>query len=676
MANNNKKTVLQRLTDVVIGGGTNYYTPRTTSVTYNLPSKLNNNDALYTFSSKDERDSKLLQLKQQKLLSFQWKKSGYDTSMEQLAGATQTKIMYRDADLMDQWPEITKALDIKSEEATCLKNGKMLNVYSKSERIKAVLEDLFDNRLSLKVILPEIAREMCKYGNDFRLLNIDVNEGILGWRQLPVQEMRRIENGLNGLYGNGTITANLYNLKPDETKFIWEGHNEQMPFKNWQVAHFRLIRNATFLPYGVSDLNSARRYWRMLSMMEDAMMIYRLERSIERRIFKVNVGAIDDVDVPAFLQEFANTFKRAPIVDPLTGQVDLRKNFLDASHDYFIPVRSGQDPTSIDTLQSAQNATSMDDIQYMENKLLTCLGVPKAFLNFQEAQGKAQNLSLMDIRFCRSINYIQQVLLMELTKIAIIHLYLLGFEDELTNFTLSLNNPSNQIELMELDNITKRIAAATSALAEQGCGIPLMSWHGVQKEIMGKTDAEIATMLNEIRLESAISTELQLTNQIIKKTGLFDKVDRIYGEPGAKYDFSQLEGGEGPGGGGLGGGAAMGGDFGGDDFGSDFGGGFDEPGGDLEGDVSGETGGADLDSPDMSNLNEVRNIIDASNQRKKQAIDEYINEVLTGEKDGFGGYRKQISDTLFINEELDTCIKGMELIEEQINKDNELTLID
>ena len=384
MANNANKTIFQRLTDVVIGTGkgansTSQEKALIQTPVYNMGRQDN---VLYTFSNKEERDTKLLQLKQQKLLSYQWLRSGYETSMQQMAGATQVRVMYRDADLMDQFPEISRALDIYSEEATCLKKGKMLNVNSKSERIKSILDDLFINRLDIHVILPEIAREICKYGNDFRLLNIDTEEGIVGWRQLPVHEMRRVENGIQNVYGGATVNANLYNLQPDETKFVWEGHNEQQPFKNWQIAHFRAIRNSIFLPYGVSICNSARRAWRMLSMMEDGMLLYRLERSVERRIFKVNVGAIDDVDVPAFLQDFANSFKRAPMIDPETGMMDLRKNFLDVSQDYFLPVRPGGDPSSIESLGAAQNITSMDDINYMQNKILTAMGVPKTFLNF------------------------------------------------------------------------------------------------------------------------------------------------------------------------------------------------------------------------------------------------------------------------------------------------------
>jgi hypothetical protein len=215
-------------------------------------------------------------------------------------------------------------------------------------------------------------------------------------------------------------------------------------------------------------------------------------------------------------------------------------------------------------------------------------------LNFQEPQGKGQNLSLLDVRFNRTINRLQQAILMELNKIAIIHLYLLGYEDDLTNFTLTLNNPSNQIEMMELDNLNKRIGAASAALAEQGGGLPIMSWHMAQKKIMGLTDTEIANLLEEIRLEAALSIELQKTYEIIKQTHLFDKVDRIYGEPGAKYSPG-LPGEDG----GLGGGAGAPPMMGGGDFDGGLGD-LGEPGGEEEGDIGGAEGGADLGGMDAN----------------------------------------------------------------------------
>ena len=665
MANKNEnRTAFQKLTDVIIGTGTGAATRQNSVATYNINPSSN---VLYTFNSKEERDQKLLQMKQQKLLAYQWKKINYDSTMNSLAGAaTQVKVMYRDADLMDQWPEISAALDIYAEEATTLKKGKMLNVYSKSERIRAILEDLFINRLDLNVTLPAIIRSACKYGNDFWYLNIDEKNGILGWRPLDVHQMLRIESGLESVYGGPAPSANLYNLKPDEVKFVWEGHNETQPFLNWQVAHFRLIKNTIYLPYGCAILNGARRHWRLLSMMEDALFLYRLERSVERRIFKVNVGAIDEADVQAYLQDFANNFKRAPIIDPQTGQIDLRRNFLDVSQDFFIPVRPGQENvSSIDTLNSAQLDHGMEDIEYMERKILAILKVPKTFLNFTEAQGKGQNLALMDVRFSRTINWIQQTILMELTKIAIIHLYLLGFEDDLTNFSLTMNNPSNQIELMELDNMTKRMNLASQALAEQGGGIPLMSWHDVQKEILGKTDAEISTILNEIRLESAIANELQLTSQIIKKTGVFDKADRLYGEPGAKYDFRVLEGGDMGGPGGLSGGGGMGPMDSG--FGDDMGGFGGE---DMSADMGGQEGSADLGGDLGGNEGGEANLMERKKAKKNPLLEDifsrYNKEVLT-EKERHIERPEIINKGIMINEELMSKLEALE----KIHKDSD-----
>ena len=661
-----RRTRLQTLSDVMIGVTRGY--PATAaqqpkSAIYNIaPSS----EVIFSTDDKAERDAKLKELKQQRLLAYQWQKIGYETSMEQMAGASQVKVMYRDADLMDAWPEIGRALTIVSDEATTINSkGKILNIYSKSPRIKAILEDLFINRLDFNLWSKTIMRATAKYGNEFMFLNIDAKNGVTGWRELPVHEVTRLENGMLNAYSGTYASAGVtQNIKPDDVKFVWEGHNQQIPFKSWQVAHFRLINDSLYLPYGVSWLNHSRRHWRMLSMMEDGMLLYRLERSVERRIFKVNVGLIDDNDVPAFLQEFMNNIKRAPIIDPQTGQIDLRKNFLDVSADYVIPVRPGQDPTSIDNLNSAQNITSMDDINFMENKVLCGLGVPKSYLNFQEPQGKGQNLSILDIRFSRTVNSLQQAVLMELNKVAIIHLHILGYDDDLTNFTLSLNNPSNQIEMMELDNLVKRINAATAALAEQGGGIPLMSWHQVQRDIMGKSDSEIAETLDEMRLEAAVAIELQRTPEIIKRTHIFDNVDNIYGELGAEYS-PQIPGQEDMGGLGGGGGApAMGSGFG-DDLGD-----LGEPGADDMGSIGGEEastplggeGGGEGSTP-LAEAKSGYEHIDNYIRRLRKSPEEISNE------------RVALLDKNFlINEELNMAIKDLEKLEET-HKQNEKELL-
>ena len=591
---NNLYTVFQRLGSVFAGDAIRPDFMKDSNVY-----QIKHNDVIDTAQSPEEYQMKKLQAKQQTLIAKQWKKATYDINNQTLSGLNEIKLMYRDSELMDGFPEIGTALDIFSEEACVTsEQGFMVNVNSKSDRIKSILNDLFVNRLSINIILPMICRAMCKYGNNYMLLNIDKDNGIMGWKQLPVYEMERYENGTAYPYVSAPSVSlnNVDETKTEDTKFVWVGQTEYIPYRSWQIAHFRLLYDSQFLPYGVSVLNKARRHFRMLSMMEDMMLIYRLDRSIERRIFKINVGAIDTEDVPAYVQEIANNFKRTPIIDPMTGQIDLRKNIMCNTEDFFIPVRDENTPSPIETLPAGQNLTAMDDIKFIQNKLFTALRVPKSFLNFEEATGDGKNLSLMDVRFTRTTNRIQQALLMELNKIAMIHLFLLGFTDEITDFTLTMNNPSSQAEMLELENLAKKITTAKDAVSDPGGGIPLTSMTWAWRHIMKWSDKEIQRNLEEIRLEFALAAELAKTSQIIKRTKLFDPVDNIYGESGAEYSEGNPNEEGGPDGGAPGGGGGMpvgGGDM---DFGDEA------PGDDMEQGAEGEMPMEDAANEDMGNM--------------------------------------------------------------------------
>lgn len=346
----------------------------------------------------------------------------------------------------------------------------------------------------------------------------------------------------------------------------------------------------------------------MWSMMEDAMFIWRQDKAVDRRVFKIYVGAIDDEDVDAYVNDIANEFKRAPIIDPDTGQVDLRKNFMDVSSDFFIPVRHEDAPNPIENLPSSNSQLQMEDIEYMQAKMLCALRVPKSFLNFREEGGKAQNLSFVDVRFARAMNRGQQFLLMELNKIAMIHLYLMGLSDEMGNFSLTLNNPSSQIESMELDDTIKRLGALQTALSDPGTQIPMMSMHQGLKRIMHMSDSEIKDMFNEIMLERAMAEELRNTAAIIKKTGMFDQTYNIYGDYAAMAADSlpklpqEGEGGFGGAGGGFG--APAGGGMPVDDFGGGFGDAGMEDAGDVNGSTF-ETGMENAPDADSGNLMEA-----------------------------------------------------------------------
>lgn len=655
-------TVFQNLDKAVSG---NWIDQTSNNIGHNNSYDMSSNggDIIYKADNKEDYVKTKLELQQNAYLQNRWRKANVDLSVQAYNGLNNIRLMYRDADLMDAFPEIGAALDILSEESALSSpsTGNIINVYSKSDRIKNILEDLFVNRLDIHTTAVMVIRGMCKYGNQFMMLNIDNKNGVMGWRQLPVFNVERLESGIENPYG-GISLVNSNNINNDtdlSTKFIWtDEFNKQVPFRNWQIAHFRLINNSLYLPYGVSALNSARRHWRMLSVMEDLMLIYRLERSIERRVYKIFVGAIDDADVPAYIDEIANNFKRTPIIDPMTGQIDLRKNLMGIDNDIFIPTRSENAPTPIDTLQAGQNLTAMDDIKFVQNKVLTALRIPKTFLNFEENAGDGKNLALMDIRFTRTINRIQQAFLMELTKIATIHLYLLGFEDELTNFSLSMNNPSTQAEQLEIENLQKKISAVRDAVADPGNGIPVMSLTRALKEIMKWSDKEIQENLEEIRLEKALAAELEKTTQIIKKTGIFDTVDRVYGEPGAEY-LEDQQGGEGQdpmgGGGGapMGGGAPIGGDMGGDDLGGEV----DDLGNfgtDDSGDIAGNEGEIPMDN---SQPNE------SISRFKKKILKESVNNRIKSITNDSSYQRAKVFDkALMINEEFDALLKSLDEI--------------
>lgn len=680
-----KKTVFQAL-DSAISGNWNPQDTLTTHVN-SFSMKGDGDKVLYKTDNKEDYLQKKLELQQNKYLQDRWVKANVNLSVTAYAGLNNIKLMYRDADLMDAFPEIGAALDIASEEA-CLvgSDGMVVNVRSSSTRVKAILEDLFVNRLNIQLTAQMIVRAMCKYGNQFMLLDLDHKNGVKGWKQLPVFNVERVENGVQNPYSAGVnLSVNgVVNDGADlSTKFIWldEEGGTQVPFRDWQIAHFRLLNNSLYLPYGVSYINAARRHWRMLSLMEDMMLIYRLERSMERRVYKIFVGAIDDADVGAYVEKIANEFKRTPIIDPMTGQVDLRKNILAQDNDLFIPVRDENAPTPIDTLSAGQNMTALDDIKFVQNKLLTALRIPRPFLNFEEATGEGKNLALMDIRFTRTINRIQQAFLMELTKVAAIHLYLLGFNDELTNFTLTMNNPSTQAESLEIENIQKKVDAVRDAVSDPGNGMPVMSLTRALKEIMKWSEKEIKDNFQEIRLEKGIAAELEKTTQIIKKTGIFDEVDRIYGEPGAEYmdDMQQGQGQGDPGGGGLGGGGGsapppMGGP---DDVGGEIDS-LGDPGANDPGMISGQEGsmptgdmGSDPNTPMESvkrhkaTLNEARGTSDA-------LLDKFVSTLSeTSYKPKETAYhRAEIYDNekLFLNEEFDRMINSLE---EFVNKSDD-----
>ena len=354
-------------------------------------------------------------------------------------------------------------------------------------------------------------------------LKLDPEKGVVGVQQLPNIEIERVEAGMHERRAQSIEN-------PTEHKalhFTWK--NKNMEFQSWEIAHFRLLGDDRKLPYGTSMLEKARRIWKQLLLSEDAMLIYRTSRAPERRIFKVFVGNMEDADVEAYVQRVANKFKRDQVVDQKTGNVDMRFNQMAVDQDYFVPVRDPAAPSPIDTLPGAQNLAEIADIEYIQKKLLTALRVPKAFLGFEDVVGDGKNLALQDIRFARTINRIQKSMLAELNKVAIIHLFLLGFEEEIENFTLGLTNPSTQADLLKIDVWKEKVLLYKDAVSDPGNGIQPVSSTWAKKHILGFSDEEIKVDLQQQRIEKAVGEELKNTPAVIQKTGIFDNIDKLYG---------------------------------------------------------------------------------------------------------------------------------------------------
>lgn len=486
-----------------------------------------------------------LQAQQSQFLFDKWAKLDNSLYNQSVYYEPNRLAAYYDFESMEFTPEISAALDIYSEESTTIsEKGTILNVYSESKRVKNILTDLFENRLDINTNLQMWARNLCKYGDNFVYLKSDPEKGVIGCQQLPNIEIERWE-------GAQTRTPNAGEIKMPirELRFTWK--NKDMEFQSWEVAHFRLLGDDRKLPYGTSMLDKVRRIWKQLLLAEDAMLIYRTSRAPERRVFKVFVGNMDDKDIEAYVQRVASKFKRDTVVDQRNGQVDMRYNQMAIDQDYFIPVRDPAAPSPIETLAGAQNLGEIADIEYIQKKLLAALRIPKAFLGFEEVVGDGKNLALMDIRFARTINRVQKSLVQELNKIALIHLYLLGLEDELENFTLGLTNPSSQADLLKIEQWKEKVTLYKDATSDQSqVGILPVSHTWAKKNILGMSDNEVILDLQQQRLERAMGAELTNTAKVIPRSGVFDEVDSKYGIPEeerAKVDAAAAEGGSEPG---------------------------------------------------------------------------------------------------------------------------------
>ena len=396
--------------------------------------------------------------------------------------------LFKDYESMESDSIIASALDIYADESTMKSEyGNIIEINSDNNNIKEILHNLFYDVLNIEFNLWPWVRNMCKYGDFFLFLDVKDKYGVTNVVPLSAYELVRSE---------GEDPDNPY-----YTKFYLEAMENQHPylargsqgkkieFENFQVAHFRLANDSNLLPYGKSMLESARKVWKQVTLMEDAMLIHRVMRAPEKRVFKIDIGNIPPAEVDNYMQRIINKMKKTPFIDEATGDYNLKFNIQNLTEDFFLPVRGGDSGTQIDSMPG-MTYDSTEDLEYLKNRMLAALHVPKAFLGYEEGLGSKATLAAEDVRFARTIERIQRIVVSELTKIAVVHLYSQGFQDaELVNFDLNLTNPSMIYEQEKIELWSTKIS-----LARDMKDIPMMSNDWIYKNIFNFSDEQIKSM--------------------------------------------------------------------------------------------------------------------------------------------------------------------------------------
>jgi hypothetical protein len=421
--------------------------------------------------------------------------------------------LFRDYDMMDNDPIIASVMDIYADESTVKDEfGKILSVRSKNEQIQDILNNLFYDILNIEFNLWPWVRNMVKYGDFFLFLDIHPEYGIVNVIPLSIYETIRVEGqGPAQADGSNTVTPSKEMASPFTVKFKIENdflNLGKKEFDNFEIAHFRLLSDTNFLPYGKSMVEGGRRVWKQLQLMEDAMLIHRIMRAPDKRKVLVDIGNIPPAEIDTHMQRIIDRMKKTPLVDPKTGDYNLRYNMMNITEDFYLPVRGKDSGTDITNLPGLQ-FNAIEDIEYLRNKMMAAFKVPKSFLGYEEDLTGKASLAAQDVRFARTIERIQRILVSELTKIAIIHLYVQGFKDEdLVDFEMHMTSPSVIYEQEKINLWTQKIN-----LASQITQTKYLSRNWVYNNILEISDEDAQKEYEKMMQEAQTFGELNVTEQ-------------------------------------------------------------------------------------------------------------------------------------------------------------------
>jgi hypothetical protein len=484
-------------------------------------------------------------------------------------------------------PIISSALDIYADECVTKNElGEILVIHSSNDNIKQILYNLFYDILNIEFNMWSWTRNLVKYGDFYLKMYISPEYGVYMVEPISAYNVTRVEN--SDLTNKNYVKFQI-NLPEG-------GRLEEL--ENYQVAHFRMLSDSNFIPYGKSIIEGGRRVWKQLSLMEDAMLIHRVMRAPEKRIFKVDVGNIPPSEVDQYMQKLMDKMKKVPYIDERTGDYNLRFNLQNMVEDFYLPVRGSDSGTSIEPL-SGMEFNGIDDIEYLRNKMLAALKIPKAFLGYEEDLSGKATLASEDVRFAKTVNRVQRILISELNKIAMVHLYAQGYKDaSLVDFTLELTNPSVIFEKEKIAIWQDKVNLSKDMMETK-----LFSKKWIYENVFKISEEDVDIQKNDLVEDAKQSYRFkQIEDEGIDPAKPFNKI-------------KPEEGGEGGTGGGETGAEAGGGETGGTETGGAEAG--SETGGETTG---GETGGGEAPALTEKSLRSYKRPSQKGSHKKRKDI--------------------------------------------------------
>jgi hypothetical protein len=402
------------------------------------------------------------------------------------------KKRYKEYEDMDGYPEISSAFDIYSDDCTQENiDGTAWDIVTDDEMTKQEVENMFE-QVNMTRYLWDISRNVVKYGDIFLETIVDLNNikrGIQRIKILNPNFIFRVEDEF------GYLKQFLQEIpkKNDWTTYGSVGptldDSQVINLDPGQIVHFRLhTSDPTHYPYGKSVAAAARVTYKSLKMMEDAMLIYRLVRAPERRIFYIDTGSLPASKAEMHIKKQMDKFKKRKSYNAQTGNIEENFNALAADEDFYIAVNGKGTGTKIDTLPGAENLGEVDDVKYFRDKLLAALKIPKDYIveKDQSPERKA-NLSQLDVKFARVITRIQKSIELGLETMAKRHLMLKGFPTTLiSKLKIKLPAPSDMAlkRMLDTDEQKARVVQAVK-------GLMIFPMEKIYKDYYQMSDSEI-----------------------------------------------------------------------------------------------------------------------------------------------------------------------------------------